>query len=289
MSDFSQNAWQQAKRGNWDPLQNALASGNAELDVDFVYGPLQESFLHLAATGKDNSAGLAKALIDKGCNLNSANAQGVTALYIACAFNATELVELLMKSGANPNTLIPAGREGAGNASKEWQEACRTAPAPLHVAALRGYSDVIETMLGFGELDAGATNASGDTALHLACTKGHLGAARLLAKRIHPTATRNAAGETPLDLAEDEELKEALSSAGATSGTGAMSASGGVTAGTPQASHKQEDPAAVLERCSAEVPEIFGREMALQLCVAVAAGRCRRRRRCRVAIVIVVV
>ncbi len=105
--DFSENVWQQAKRGSFDALTNALKSKNAELTVDFVYGPMQEAFLHLAAA--KGNAELCQLLIGADCNLNVVNRQGVTALYIACAANAPDVVEAFMKSGANPNTIVPTG------------------------------------------------------------------------------------------------------------------------------------------------------------------------------------
>ena len=58
--------------------------------------------------------------------------------------------------------------------SKEWLETCRKAPTPLHVAAFRGFADIVEVLMGLGELDAAVVNPDGDTALHLACAAGHV-------------------------------------------------------------------------------------------------------------------
>ena len=154
-AEFSQSVWQQTKLGNWDSLKGALESKNTDLDVNFAYGPMHESLLHLvAAKGNDEIAGL---LVDGGCNLNSVNRQGVTALYVAAAANAPALVELLMKSGANPNTIIPTALNtvtpGGGGVSKDWIETCRVAPVPLLVAALRGHADVVEAMVANAEVD----------------------------------------------------------------------------------------------------------------------------------------
>lgn len=249
MSDYSKNLWQQTKLGNFDALKNAIAKNNPELDVDFAFGPMHEALLHLVAAKGD--AEVCQLLINKGCNLNAVNRQGVTALYVAAAVNSPSLVELLMKSGADPNTMVPTGLStGTGNVSAEWLETCRAAPSPLLVAAHRGLADVVETMLGFSALDTAASNEDGNTALHLACAAGHLSVARLLAGRIDPSGVRNAAGKTALDLATGDELREALSN---------------VRSAPAAASKSSEDPDTVLARCGSEVPETFGRDLALQL------------------------
>ena len=258
MSEFSQSVWQQVKGGNFDGLKAALESKNPELDLNFQYGGMHESLLHLIVTKGDEN--LCKLLIERGCNLNTVTRQGVTPLYIACAIDNPSLVELLMKSGANPNTIVPTGLDiGTASLPKDWKEKCRIAPTPLQVAAHCGFTDVVEILLGFGELDASVANSDGNTALHLACASGRLGAARLLAKRIDPTSTLNAAGKAPVDLATNEELKTALTSGGATSGSTSLLKTGAIPAS------KKEDPKVVLGRCGAEVPEVFGRDMALQL------------------------
>ena len=257
MSELSQNVWQQAKLGQWDALKSAIKSNSGELDIDFVYGPSKESFLHLSAVkGNDE---ICKLLIEKGCNLNAANSQGITALYMACAADAPAVVSTMMSNGANPNTLISASDISPSQASKDWIETCRKAPSPLHVAALRGHAEVVDILLKFDELNANATNESNDTALHLACEKGNVDVVRALARR--PNNSRNTSGATPLDLCKTDELRAILSDSGASSSS---SGKHGGAAGTPTAAHK-EDPAVILGRCGSEVPEMFGRDLALQL------------------------
>jgi ankyrin repeat protein len=170
--DFCENVWQQAKRNNFDALKTALANKNEDLHIDFSYGSTQDSFLHMAASR--NEIDVVDMLINAGCNLNVTNRHGITPLYQACALNAVDVVEKLMKSGANPNTLISPGLENT-TISKDWIDTYIKAPTPLHVASYKGFTDVVEILLGFGELDAAAGNESGDTALHLACHEGRIG------------------------------------------------------------------------------------------------------------------
>ena len=103
--------------------------------------------LHLAVV--NGNADHVRVLISHGAQIELPDRQGKTSLVKAVQC-APELVELLMQLGANPN-----------------QPDNRLQNSPLHWAAMQMRSDAFSTLLRAFRLNVAATNAAGQTALHL--------------------------------------------------------------------------------------------------------------------------
>jgi ankyrin repeat protein len=89
-------------------------------------------------------------LIRAGANVNAADSDGNTALQIGTTESSDEVMEELLKKGADPNCLSSS-----------------TGERPLHVAALNGLSDTVALLLRYGA-DIKLRNARGKTALEVA-------------------------------------------------------------------------------------------------------------------------
>src|SRR5207247_3019631 len=82
----------------------ALLKEHTDVDAAQVDGM---TALHWAAYLDD--LGTAKLLIKARANVAATNRYGVTPLSLACANGNTELVELLLATGADPNTALRGG------------------------------------------------------------------------------------------------------------------------------------------------------------------------------------
>lgn len=149
-----------AGAGSRPPLVDAARNG----DRDALRALLQKKVdvnsadadgataLHWAAYTDDlESAGL---LIRAGANVNAANDLGVTPLWTASQNGSVAMVRTLLQAGANPNAALLKGE------------------TPLMVAARSGYPDVVESLLAKGA-DVNARAARGQTALMWAVAQKH--------------------------------------------------------------------------------------------------------------------
>ncbi len=85
------------------------------------------------------------ALIQAGADVNVAESDGDTALWVATTESSDEVVEALLKKGADPNVLVKNQR-------------------PLHIAAANGRDATIKVLLRYGA-DPTMRNAGGQTPL----------------------------------------------------------------------------------------------------------------------------
>ena len=116
--------------------------------------------LHWAA--RRNDVETAALLIRAGANVKAANRFGVTPLALACTTGTAPMIELLLKAGADPNATSAEGE-----------------PA-LMTAALTGRVDVLQTLLAHGATVNAKESWKGQTALMWAAAEGHAAAARVL-------------------------------------------------------------------------------------------------------------
>jgi len=113
---------------------------------------------------------------------NQAQGDGMTALHWAAYANDVQMVEMLLKAGANINVTTRLA-----------------ALTPLFVAAREGHAAVIDLLLKAGA-DANSTNSTGATPLMLA--SGDLASVKLLLDHgANVNAKENTWGETPLMFA----------------------------------------------------------------------------------------
>ena len=135
-----------------------------EYGVDIeARGNVSRTALHWAVAREDEE--MVTILLD-GCNPKGANVDAVaigkkTPLHIAAAKHSTQIVDLLLRHGAD----CKATSQGA------W--------TPLHIAAHKGSLEILQKLLGSGA-DAEAVTDNGRTALHWAADNGHVDCVRHL-------------------------------------------------------------------------------------------------------------
>jgi len=117
--------------------------------------------LHWAARNDDLES--AKLLVAAGANVKAENRYGVTPLTLACTNGNTDLVELLLASGADPNTALRGGETA------------------LMTAARTGKAGTVQALLSRGAI-VDAKERRGQTALMWAAADGHAAVVEVLLK-----------------------------------------------------------------------------------------------------------
>ena len=149
-----------------------------------------------AAYDADDDAG-AKAL-KKGADPNAADADGRSALFLAAATDAKELVRVLIHGGAEVDKADNAGT------------------TPLGIAAYNGFLEVVNTLLE-QKVDINHRNKVGVTAIYGAAKMGHKKIVELLMARGADHKIPNEEGVTPREKALEmghKEIAEILAKAG---------------------------------------------------------------------------
>jgi uncharacterized protein len=137
-----------AKNGDRDALR-ALLRKKANVNTAEADG----STALLWASYRDDLES-AELLIHAGASVNAATDLGVTPLWTACQNGSAAMVRKLLEAGANPNLALLAGE------------------TPLMVAARSGYPDIVEQLLA-RDANGGARAARGQTALMWAVAQKH--------------------------------------------------------------------------------------------------------------------
>lgn len=149
---------------------------------------------------KSGDARVVRALLKQKSDVNTAEADGTTALHWAVNRGDLETVDLLLSAGANPRV---ANRYGV---------------TPIHLAATNGAAAVVEKLLKAGA-DANAALPEGETALMAAARSGNVATAKLLlAHGADVNATEGWKGQSALMWAAAEnhaDVVRALVQAGA--------------------------------------------------------------------------
>ncbi len=149
---------------------------------------LRPLLIEAAANGHADTA---RVLLEAGADPDIRDAEGKTALFWAASQGFTPTVQLLLEAGANPDLPDLTGMN------------------PLMAAAKNGFRRVVALLLENGA-EVNAVEESGRpferedsrmTALAYATRGGHTEIVRLLLEHGADSRLRNAAGETPLDIA----------------------------------------------------------------------------------------
>lgn len=176
--------------------------------------PLDEQLLKAA---KEGNLQKTSALLKKGAQVNAADENGLTPLYVAAISGHEAVVRLLIEKGAEVDTrdytlfgtplLMAATLGHAATARLLLEKGARVNAAnifgvtPLHWAAGNGHEAVVRLLLEKGAEINAARKDNGWTPLHQAAVKGHEAVVRLL---IEKGAHINAADQnasTPLIVA----------------------------------------------------------------------------------------
>ncbi|XP_041366359.1 BRCA1-associated RING domain protein 1-like isoform X2 [Gigantopelta aegis] len=119
------------------------------------------------------------------------NTKGESPLHVAAIKGQTDVVQHLLKEGANPNV-----RDNAG-----W--------TPLHESCNHGYTRIAELLLDHGAVMS-MPGMENDTPLHDAVMNYRIECVALLVSRGASLTARNIHGLTPVDYARTDAMKEAL-------------------------------------------------------------------------------
>jgi ankyrin repeat protein len=193
--------------------QRALAEFLLEKGADPNADGAGYSALHAAVLRGDVE--LAKVLLSRGANPNAtvlkatpmrrnsidvyihASLVGATPMVLAAKYADVEMIRILAAGGSKLET---PGRDGASplivavNANRQGQ------PGDLGAVPEPGALEAVKALLDLGS-NVNAVNRTGDTALHVATTKGFNKIVQLLVQRGAKLDTKNDRGQTPLAIA----------------------------------------------------------------------------------------
>lgn len=182
-----------------------------------------------AAAAQDKAA--ARTLVKQGVNVNTARADGATALLWAAHWDDLELVDLLLKAGANVNAAddhgVTALTRAAENSSPAVIERLLKAGAnpnlaeasgrtPLMIAAETGNLEAVKQLIANGA-NVNARTDTGSTAIMWSISEGHQDVAQVLIEGRADVRTSTNKGFTPLMFAAkngDIEMAKLLLKAG---------------------------------------------------------------------------
>ncbi|RPA72062.1 ankyrin [Ascobolus immersus RN42] len=193
-----------------------LGDGKRLVILNASYGNL------LIDATKAGKIAILRLLMERRIDLSQTTKEGLTVLHLAAEMGNTEMLELFLKHGAN--SLLTTQTEAKSTAlhlavTRRHIDAIKVITnsqlnlrlrelinvrdgggnLSIHLAALKGYDDVIEILLGCSGLDMEARTAGGATALYLAAEAGHLSTVKLLVSRgVKVDAAHSKKRETPL-------------------------------------------------------------------------------------------
>jgi ankyrin repeat protein len=210
---------------NQDELQ-VRALLNQHLDVNARSGDGATALLWAAHW---NALDTAVLLIRAGADVNAANNLQMTPLSQACTNGSAAFLDLLLKTGANPNTPVATGvppimtcaRSGnadavrrliAGDVDVNAKEPAQNQTA-LMWATAEHHPDVVRALIQAGA-DAGARTKNGFTALHFAAREGDIESAGLLLAAGVRVDVRSQPGPPPNETTEPESKNAAQPLAG---------------------------------------------------------------------------
>ncbi len=173
------------------PLRGAIAFGSLpaarwllEVGVDANDVSTRDGRSPLVDAALRGRVEIASLLLEHEADPNSLDPDGCSALWYACKKGNAELAGRLLEHKANPRL-----------ADVHWGR------SPLHVAALKGYADIVKLLLSRGA-DPTALDLSGNTPLALADRYGHHSATVTLRAAAPATAKETASTDLQKEIGE---------------------------------------------------------------------------------------
>ncbi|XP_063721149.1 ankyrin-1-like [Symsagittifera roscoffensis] len=174
------------EKGNLEIVKILLEHG-AEKDAENVDG-----FTPLLRACTNGHLFVIKELASRGANIYKTTKKGSTAMHLAARDGSKEVLQFLITNGFDKDVRTP----------DLW--------TPLHEAADTNHPEVLEYLLR-EKANINAQTQAENTPLHLAVKRKKLDAAhRLLNASPAPDVTIKAKGKTPLQMARDSNLDQAL-------------------------------------------------------------------------------
>ncbi|XP_051173003.1 protein phosphatase 1 regulatory subunit 12A isoform X2 [Leptopilina boulardi] len=174
-----------------------------------------EGWTPLHATASCGFISIAKYLIEQGCNLAAVNNDGELALDIAESDEMEDMLQQhINKAGIDCDQARSEEERSMLNDARAWRSGAagkdtvhpRTGATALHVAAAKGYINVMNILLQ-ARCDVNAQDYDGWTPLHGAAHWGQLEASKLLVENFCDMDIKNYAGQTAFDVADGDILK----------------------------------------------------------------------------------
>jgi len=166
-------------------------------DMNALCRTNQESFVHRLASRPDDFSRSVFEWLVQNCpdlNVNLQNGCGESPLMVALEFTNLEMAKLLLRSGADL-FIVNKFRETA-----------------LHITARKNQVEILEMMLTSRVCPVTFKDFDGNTAVHLAASRGFVRAVKLLLQQgaNSPLNMPNVMGETPLHLAVEGGFTEII-------------------------------------------------------------------------------
>jgi ankyrin repeat protein len=163
-----------ARSGDSAAVQQLLRRGLLQKGANVNIADADGNTPLILASEKDHTD-VVKVLVAAGAKIDAANKEGATPLLLAATNGSAGVVEPLLKAGANVNAFIETtGNEGL---------------TPLMIASMYGRADVVKVLLKAGAQPDAAAH-SGLTALTAASMNGYVDVVQLLraagAKKLSP-------------------------------------------------------------------------------------------------------
>ena len=153
--------------------------------------PIVSFTMELFSAAKDGHEERVQALIKQGAALNTASDWGVTALSTAAEHGHLDVIRCLVEAGAN------------------IEKADFFRRTPLRIAVACGQVEVTRYLLEQGA-DSTTIDGEGWTLLHYAALFGHLKIVKLLISAGADVTEKAKGGETPIDVAANEDISHTL-------------------------------------------------------------------------------
>ncbi|KAG8564336.1 hypothetical protein GDO81_016421 [Engystomops pustulosus] len=201
---------------NMDMVQFLVENGAAVNQQD------NEGWTPLHAAASCGFVSIAQYLISKGANVAIVNSEGELPLDVSHESAMEKLLKSEIKKQAvdldaarkeEEELMLRDARRWLNNGKCDDVRHPTTGATPLHVAAAKGYTEVIRLLLQLG-FDVDARDLDGWTPLHAAAHWGQQDSCRLLCEALCDMEAINKVGQSPVDVADDslesflEEMKK---------------------------------------------------------------------------------